>query len=278
MPFLKPFFKFYINSSIHVALAVFAMGWITLLEFNLPFDGACLYFIFFASVTGYNFVKYYGLAQFHHKSLTNKLKAIQLFSAVVFFLMLYLFFKLTLKVQFIIVLLGAFTFFYAIPIIPKKYLLDEHKNLRQISGLKIYVIALVWTCVTVILPLQNANYDFNFEVIITLIQRFVYVLVLMLPFEIRDLNFDNLKLATIPQQIGVKKTKVLGCALLVLFFFLAFFKGAQLKGNYILIDLAICVSTFMALICSKQKQSYFYAAFWVESLPIWWWVLWICFS
>ena len=45
----------------------------------------------------------------------------------------------------------------------------------------------------------------------------------MLPFEIRDMQYDSLKLSTIPQRIGVMKTKIIGVFML-LFFLLEFFK------------------------------------------------------
>ena len=75
------------NSSIHVALAVYAMTWITLLSFDLAYDENALYFVFYATITAYNFVKYFGLAKFHHRRLASWLKAIQVFSAIAFILM-----------------------------------------------------------------------------------------------------------------------------------------------------------------------------------------------
>jgi len=56
MRFMKLLFDFYINSSIHVALAVLSLSWITLLEFDIPYDKEVLFFIFFASITGQNFI------------------------------------------------------------------------------------------------------------------------------------------------------------------------------------------------------------------------------
>ncbi|MDX1317447.1 MAG: hypothetical protein R3262_07845, partial [Xanthomarina gelatinilytica] len=104
MALLKQIFNFYIDSSIHVALAVFALSWVTLLEFGIPYDRAVLYFIFFASITGYNFVKYFGLARFHHRSLTNWLKLIQVFSLMCFIGMCY--FALKLELISLVVILG----------------------------------------------------------------------------------------------------------------------------------------------------------------------------
>ena len=47
------------------------MGWITLLKFEQIFDEWILFFIFFATITGYNFVKYFGIAKFHHRKLAG---------------------------------------------------------------------------------------------------------------------------------------------------------------------------------------------------------------
>ena len=117
---LKQILNFYINSSIHVALAVFSLSYITLLEFNISYDKPVLYFIFYASITGYNFVKYFGLAKFHHRQLDTWLKYIQVFSLLCFVGMCYFALKLSIQTCFYFVVLGIITFIYAIPIIPKK--------------------------------------------------------------------------------------------------------------------------------------------------------------
>ena len=50
------------------------------------------------------------------------------------------------------------------------------KNLRAISGLKIYIIAMVWAITVVLFPLVEANYTIDNDVVITLIQRFLFVI------------------------------------------------------------------------------------------------------
>jgi len=266
---IRQLLNFYINSSIHVALAAYALTWVTLIQFDINYDENSLYFVFFASITGYNFVKYFGVAKFHHRSLAGWLKAIQIFSLIAFIAMCYYAFKLETNTLILIAVLGLITFLYAIPLIPKKIFIDDQKNLRQISGLKIYVIALVWTFTTILLPLVNNDVVIDYDVVITSVQRLLFVLVLMLPFEIRDLNYDSLKLATIPQRIGVKKTKIIGVLLLMVFFMLDYFKD-ELTGNSILSTLMIMFVTLLSVVCSNKNQSKYYSAFWVESLPIVW--------
>ena len=269
MVHLRRFLEFYLNSSIHVALAVYCLSWVTLLIFNIPYNENVLYFNFFATITGYNFVKYFGVAKFHHRSLTKELKIIQIFSFLCFVFMCYYAFQLEKHTLYAIGIMGLVTFLYAIPFLPKKILFDEAMNLRKIGGLKVYVIGFVWSCVTVIIPLIDSEFEINWDVILTAIQRFIYVLVVMLPFEIRDMRYDSVKLSTIPQQIGVRKTKIIGILLLIPFFFLEFFKDEITSVSIIAL---MIIMTLMALVVvmSKTKQSEYFSSFWVEGIPIIW--------
>lgn len=272
MKVLKAVFDFYINSSIHVALAVYAFTWITLLQFQLNYNENVLYFVFFATITGYNFVKYFGVAKFHHRSLATWLKTIQLFSLFAFVAMCYYALQLNIKSILYLSVFGLITFLYAVPLLPMSYFRDSQMKLREISGLKIYVIALVWAFTTMLLPLIELEVAIDTDVIITTVQRFILVIVLMLPFEIRDLNFDSLKLGTIPQKIGIKNTKITGVILLMVFFFLEYFKD-ELSEDAILSTLGLVFVTLLFVLFSNKQQSKYYSAFWVEGLPIMWLVI-----
>ena len=272
MKLLKQCFNFYINSSIHVALAVYSMTWLTLISFDLDYNEAVLYFVFYATITGYNFVKYFGIAKFHHRRLANWLKAIQIFSLLAFIAMIYYVVLLSLKTLLLIGGLGVITFLYAIPLLPMDYFRDHKQNLRQISGLKVYVIALVWAFTTVIVPLVNNDVAINWDVVITTLQRFVFVIVLMLPFEIRDLNYDSVKLGTIPQKIGIENTKISGVILVVVFCLLEYFKD-HLTETAIISNAIIGFVTLLFVLFSNKKQSKYYSAFWVESIPILWLII-----
>ena len=96
------------------------------------------------------------------------------------------------------------------------------------------------------------------DILITALQRFLYVLVLMLPFEIRDLNFDSLKLATIPQKIGVKQTKIVGLFLLLIFYFLNYFKD-EIDLKILISSIIITSITLLFLVFSKQNQHKYYS-------------------
>ena len=272
MRWLQQGFDFFINSSIHVALSVFALSWMTLLEFQIPYDKDVLYAIFFATISGYNFVKYFGLAKFHHRRLENRLKWIQILSFISFILMIFYVLKLNQTTLIVLGIFGLITFLYAIPFLPKRLLLDKNHNLRSISGIKIHVIALVWSGVTVMIPLINNNYEIDTDVLIVLLQRFAFVMVLMLPFEIRDLQYDSVQLSTIPQKIGVKPTKIMGLLLLIVFYILNFFKDT-ISNEFLLSYWVIASIAAIFLLLSKERQPKFYSSFWVESIPIIWLIL-----
>jgi len=272
MRVIKQFFDFYLNSSVHVALAVYAMSFITLKRFNILYDENILYFIFYATITAYNFVKYFGIAKFHHRSLTQSLKAIQIFSFICFAFLCYYALQLPFKSLIYILVFGVITFLYAFPFIPKDFYLDNQQNLRDFSGIKVYIIAFVWTGVTVFLPLINNEFTFNADVFITAFQYFIFVIVLMLPFEIRDLKYDSLKLATIPQRIGVKLTKLFGLIFLMVFFFAEFFKD-ELSNCNITSSSIITFITAIFLVFTNKKRNRYYSSFWVESIPIFWLII-----
>ena len=272
MGFLKQVFNLYISSSIHVALSVYSFTWLTLLTLDLEYSEAVLYFVFYASITGYNFVKYFGIAKFRHNTLASWLKWIQFLSFTSFIAMCYYAFQLKLNTCFFIACFAVLTFLYAIPVFSK-----SRKTLRGVRGVKVYVIALVWGGVTVFIPLINADYSITTDSILLGIQRFLYVLVLMLPFEIRDLKFDSLKLLTIPQKLGVKKSKTLGVLFLVLVLLLEFFKDIT-TINLIIILFFISFLTAVLLLLSHAKQDKYYSSFWVEGLPIFWLILVLIFT
>ncbi|NJM79295.1 MAG: hypothetical protein HC854_06145, partial [Flavobacterium sp.] len=91
-------------------------------------------------------------------------------------------------------------------------------------------------------------------------------------FEIIDLQFDDLILHTIPQKIGVKKTKWLAYSLLVVFITLDFLNGNATISTIwmtVLVAFTIAIFTFFANAnCNK-----YYTSFWVESIPVFWLML-----
>ena len=263
---LKRILDFYIKSSIHVALAVFCMILMTYHMFAIPINFAVLYFAFFGTIVGYNFVKYDALARLKKAQMSRELKAIAVLSFVSFLFCGFYFFQLqtiTKVVGFVFLLI---TLLYTLPFFPNK------KNARNWVGVKIYIVALCWVGVTVVLPVLNAEIAITTNFYLKCCQRFILVFVLILVFEIIDLSHDDPHLKTVPQQIGVKKTKILGFILLLVFYFLEFLK-TNFDKNQLFVNLILVVIVSLFFFYSNVKRSKYYTSFWAESIPILWFLL-----
>ena len=266
MKLLKQIFNFYLNSSIHVALSTFALVQITFHVFHIQYDEAMALFVFFGTIVGYNFVKYDALVRVRKIPKGNKLKLIALLSLISFVLTGYYFFHLQRITQIISVGIFAITALYTLPFFPNR------RNARNWAGVKIYIVAICWVGATVVLPLINAGIPFTSDFIIKSIQRFILVFVLILVFEILDLTNDDPHLQTVPQTIGVKRTKILGLLLLIPFclldLLLSTFNYADLLINIIMI---VMLSLF--ILFANPDRSKYYTSFWVEAVPVFWWLM-----
>ncbi|MEX2403396.1 MAG: hypothetical protein WD625_04635, partial [Balneolales bacterium] len=148
---------------------------------------------------------------------------------------------------------------------------DRYK-LRSITGAKIFVIALVWTGVTVWLPALDAQLSFSADVGIISLQRFLFVMVLILPFDIRDIRFDTEQLGTVPQLVGVEKTRSIGLVLLGIVVLLELFQPSA-SGPEIAVMAAMAIFTAWLVQKSVIRQNRYYASFWVEGVPVLWWAI-----
>jgi hypothetical protein len=266
MKIFRKIFDFYIESSIHVALSCFALVQITQHYFNISNDYAMAYFAFFGAIVGYNFVKYEALARAKKAQMKSKLKAIAILSFLSLIAVGFYFFQLQRITQIISIVFLILTLLYTLPFFPNK------KNARNWAGVKIYIVALCWVGVTVVLPFLNAEILLTSDFYLKCIQRFILIFVLILIFEIIDLAKDDPHLQTVPQQIGVKRTKQFGFLLLALFFGLNFFSFI-IDVNFEYSSFIIATVTALFLAFANEKGSKYYTSFWVESVTVLWWIL-----
>ena len=224
-----------------------------------------LLFTFFSTLFAYNFIKYAQYLIYSNNLISNKLKVIAFISVASLLLSLFLSMKLSLYELIIVLLSGIITFLYAIPLF-----LSSNNNLRGIKGLKIYVVGLVWTLIIVLLPLEYFEYSSLYFILANFIQIYLYVLIAIIPFEIRDIDIDDKRLSTIPQKIGIKGTKIIGLAMILAFVLIELLKISLFNINSMSFDFILVVLLMTLLIFNANKQKKYYSSFWAEGLPIIW--------
>lgn len=236
--------------------------------FQIPADKPLAVFAFFGTILGYNFVKYDSFIRTRKLQMRNSLKFIIFISVFSFFAVGFYFFQLQRITQIMAVLFLALTLLYTLPFFPNR------KNARNWAGIKIYIVALCWVGVTLLLPILDAKIPITTEFYIQCIQRFILVFVLILIFEIIDLAKDDLHLQTVPQQIGVKRTKNLGFALLFIYAVLALCNSnGKFQFLPLILEIVITLVIVLFLAFANEKRSAYYTSFWVESVPVFWWLM-----
>lgn len=155
--------------------------------------------------------------------------------------------------------IGILTFCYALPF-------GAHMGLRFVPTLKVFVVALSWTTLA-LLPLISLPH----QVFVWVTAKSVlWMLCLMLPFELRDMHKDAPSLKTIPQLLGISGTKTLGYVLLCGLAFLAY-QTVQVTALF-WVELIMLLLMGLAINASP-KHSETFTAFWVEGIPILWFFL-----
>ena len=259
---LKNMFDIYLWGSMHVAMAVLALVLMTnhmfKLSFNLPMAG----FAYCGTMFSYNFMKYESWYRFK-RTISLRLKIITGLSIIAFLGAIVFFFMLRRPTQITAVVFFGLTALYTVPVFPKS------SSLRNLSGMKVYIVALCWAGVTTLMPLIDVGVDISTDVILKFCQRFLLVLILILIFEIIDLREDDPMLRTIPQIIGVKMTKWLNIILLIPFYCLEFFKS-DVDGKQLLVNIVLVAATALFTIFATPERNKYYTLFWVESIPIFW--------
>lgn len=256
---LKGFIDGYVKASFHVALMVVCFFEMTLHQWEISTSVEANIFIFCLAFLGYNGIKYYPFSQY----IDSAPLLLPLGSIALLYAFYYAFF-LPLSALLLLFFCGLLCIAYAVP------LPSSRRNLRSRFGVKIFIVALCWTLLTAVFPLiyltqwNIAHYHFFME-------RFVLVFVATLPFEIRDSTQDQLDLGTIPQLIGLKRTRLLGAVLLVVVFGIKLFVLAHQEKEIVAFGI-LGVAYLLALFKVSPGQSENITLFWVEFIPVLGWL------
>jgi len=253
----KRLIDFYIQSSLHVGLAVVSLVYITAFSNDLHKHIGYSICVFFGTILAYNFLKYFVV--YRNKNFySNKYYGILVLSILAGIGFLFFFLWLKRSVQTHILIAGLFVLIYPF--------------LRKLGWLKLFLVSFVVTYVTVYIPYQNIKY-LPFDFYVNLLQRFFILISLLIPFEIMDTKTDSQTLNTLPQLFGISRTKVFGITLVIPFIVLEFLKQ---ESSYVVLPIGVITVLFINFTTLERNK--YYTSFWVESVPILWLFLLIFFK
>jgi 4-hydroxybenzoate polyprenyltransferase len=260
---------FLLFSNIFISLGAAAQGLVTyhLLGFDINwFVIGCL---FFSTIVSYNFSiliqkpKNPQLSEYRRvRWIFNHYKmnvGITVFAALA---LIPCFLELHLKAQILLVILGIISIGYSTPL----FSIGKTKHgLRNIPGLKLFLIALVWALSSVWFPYVEfiATHQTNtnvLDLILLIIKRLLFVTAITIPCDIRDMLQDSkYKLKTIATVYGEKKAYLFCQILLITYFFLSvLFPSAGLNLDFYGLSSTIFLTAWLIFKSKWEKNEYYY--------------------
>lgn len=219
----KQVYYFLVYTNILIATAAAAQCALTYLLFDAPFN----YFIIVAEGSAtlllYNFSLLLSKPKEPQQSKYRRTRwvfhnewLLYMNSALALIALLYAVCHIHVYSILLLVGIGLVSISYSLPVLPYK---GKWIGLRQVAGVKVFHIALVWTLSSVCLPVFALHLDgvvINGHIFgILAIAKFIFLLICTLPFDIRDIQQDSYyHLKTIPNIIGADKAILLCYGLL----------------------------------------------------------------
>ncbi len=162
----------------------------------------------------------------------------------------------------LLIFLGIISFCYSIPLFT---IGDQKFGLRNIPGLKPFLITLVWTMSTVLLPILEAQ-RFHLTAIsmhdttLLIAKRFLFIAALTVPFDIRDLFQDRQSgLKTIPTVWGEKNAYLFCQVLLAGYIILLFlFRNNGFSASFFALTTTAILTGWLIFKSKWEKNEYYY--------------------
>jgi 4-hydroxybenzoate polyprenyltransferase len=173
-----------------------------------------------------------------------------------------LFFLISTPSKILMIFLAVLSFCYGLPL----FTIGEQKfGLRNIPGLKLFMITLVWTMSSVLLPVLESQ-DMHLATIsmhdttLLIAKRFLFIAAVAIPFDIRDLFEDKQSgLKTIPVAWGEKNAYLFCQVLLAGYIVLLFlFRNNGFSTDFWALSLSIILTGWLIFRSKWEKNEYYY--------------------
>jgi 4-hydroxybenzoate polyprenyltransferase len=168
--------------------------------------------------------------------------------------------KLSINSLSLLAITGVLALSYNSPVLK----FGNHRfGLRKLPGAKIFIISFVWAFSCVWLPIMELNSQ-NFGVsktdtFLLVSKRFLFIMAITLPFDIRDLYQDRLfHLKTIPVLIGKKNALRLCHALLAIYVLFIYFFSDSINSGVVALTLTTILTGVLVYSTKNEKKEYYY--------------------
>lgn len=273
--FKKAFFSildFLLFSNLFIAFCAVAQGLVTYFLLKVPADNYVLAFVFFSTLVIYNLSMLLSKPKepqkspfkrvrwiFSHHRLTISMTLIGILCVVPIGI-LYLSFQAKLLMGFV----GLISIAYNFPFLS----INQKKiGLRNLPGIKLFLIAFVWAISCVMLPIvELENNHFIIvplsETLLLVAKRFLFICAITIPFDIRDLFQDKLyELKTIPVMLGEKKAWIFCMMLLVACMLLLILFTKEINLDVIGLSLTLLLTGWLIFKSNLKRNEYYYFLF-----------------
>ena len=285
---LRSIVDFTLFSNVFMALCAVAQGLVTFYLIGAKPIPAVLFLLFTSTLGIYNFSIFIGTPKQLDKTATAREKwyfthsRLMITLAIVSILSLApLFFLVSMESKILLMFLAAISFCYSLPLFT---LGDKKFGLRNIPGLKQFLITLVWTMSSVLLPVMESLHIHQTtislrDITILLAKRFLFIGALTMPFDIRDLFHDyKLGLKTIPVIYGEKKAYLFCQVVLIGYVVLLFlFRNNGFNNDFFALTITAILAGWLIFHSTIEKNDYYYF-FWVDGVLILQYLLLLLFS
>ena len=258
--------SFCINYNIIVAFASLALYKVTEILFNFNNPHLSL-FIFSSTLFAYNYMRIPAVINIFQGHIYVNTKQYLDNYLILLFAIFFMWYATTfLGIKFIKLIIPVILISLIYPI--KFYVNKKDYSFRGIPFVKIFIIAFTWAYITLLVPIMYYDIIIDYYVLDFWFQRFLFVLAISIPFDIRDLDVDMIK--TIPNTIGIYQSKIFAwfCLLAIdLLLIIDVING--IISIPVFIAFFLCIEICSAIIYfSHQNQSFVFYGLIVESLSI----------
>jgi 4-hydroxybenzoate polyprenyltransferase len=245
--------------SIFIASCAVAFCMETNILLGLPLNSFSFYgFVFGATLVQYNLhylAKTIAVKDSIRLVWSQRNKTIHLILLIIgIILILFSFFSFHLRHFIVLLCLGCVAFLYSFPFLP----FGKKRRIKDYGFLKIITLALLWTLVTVWFPVNNMRYD-PYLFLFVFVKRFVFMFVLCLLFDVRDIEIDSKeKINTLAVMIGKKKAYSVSYLLLIVFVIFSFAQYFYFPQTGFLIAMLVsAMGTYVTIEFTKKDNSDF---------------------